>query len=114
MKKTKAIKKSDIILLCSLIIAGIIILSILALFFLDKGQTVVIRIDGKEYERLPLNEDTELLIKTEHGENLLIIKDSRAWVENASCPKQICVNTGELSELTPIVCKHNKVSITLE
>ena len=110
----KAVKRNDIILLCSLILAGAILLSILALAFLGKGQTVTVRIDGKEYAKLPLTKDTELLIKSEHGENLLIIKDSKAWVESASCPKQICVNSGELSELSPIVCKHNHVSITLD
>lgn len=110
----KNIKRNDIILLCCLIIAGAILFSLFAIFFLGKGETVVIRIDGEEYARLPLNEDNELLIKSEYGENLLIIKDSNAFIKSASCPKQICVATGKLSELTPIICKHNRVSITLE
>ena len=110
----KSIKKSDIILLCSLILVGIISITILAFLFWGNGKTVVVRIDGEEYARLPLGEDTELLITTEQGENLLIIKDSKAFVQSASCPKQICVSTGELSELLPIICKHNHVSITLE
>lgn len=110
----KNIKRNDVILLCSVIVVGAILLSLLALFFLGKGQTVVVRVDGKEYAKLPLSKDTELTIESEYGKNLLIIKDSKAWIENASCPKKICVATGELSELTPIVCKHNHVSVTLE
>jgi hypothetical protein len=110
----KSIKKNDIILLCCLILAGVILFSVLAFTFLGKGQTVIVRIDGNEFAKLPLNKDTELLIKSDYGENLLIIKDSKAFVQSASCPQKVCVNTGELSEISPIICKHNHVSITLE
>lgn len=110
----KSIKRNDIILFCSIIAIGAILLSILALVFLGKGETVIIRVDNKEYARLPLNEDTELLIKSEQGENLLVINGGKAYVRSASCPKQICVTSGELSEISPIICKHNHVSITLE
>ena len=110
----KNIKRNDIILLCSLLALGAILLTILAFIFLNKGKTVVVRIDGEEYARLSLDEDTELLINSEQGENLLVIKDGKAFVQNASCPKQVCVNSGNLSELSPIICKHNHVSITLE
>lgn len=110
----KNIKKNDIILLCTVILIGIICLLVIAFIFLNKGEYVVVRVDKKEYAKLPLNENTELLIKSEHGENLLIIKDSKAYVQSASCPSKICVQTGELSEITPIICKHNHVTITLE
>ena len=110
----KAIKKNDLILLCAIILLGIILLSVLAFIFLGKGEEVVVRVDGEVYARLPLNKNTELLIESDHGENLLIIKDSKAYVESATCPRQICVQSGELSEISPIVCKHNHVSITLE
>lgn len=110
----KSIKKNDFILLGSIILIGIILLLVLSFVFLGEGETVVVRVDGKEYARLPLSKDAELLIKSERGENLLIIKDSKAFVQSASCPQQICVKTGELSEILPIACKHNHVSITLE
>ena len=112
--KSGFFKRSDIILICSIILTAVIILSILAIIFIGKGQTVVVKIDGEEYARLPLNEDTTLNITSSLGENLLIIKNGEAYVESASCPQQICVNSGKLSELNPIVCKHNHVSITLE
>ncbi|MBQ4135916.1 MAG: NusG domain II-containing protein [Clostridia bacterium] len=110
----KAIKKSDIILLICIILAGAILLCIFSAIFLKKGQTVVVKVNGEEYARLPLKKDTELLIEANGGTNLLIIRDGKAWVESASCPKQICVADGELSELDPIVCNHHSVSITLE
>lgn len=112
--KSRLFKRSDVILICSALLLGIILLSVLAVIFLGKGQTVTVKINGEEYARLPLNEDSELLIESELGTNLLIIKDGRAYVESASCPKQICVSSGTLTELNPIICKHNHVSITLE
>ena len=110
----KTVKRNDIILLGAVILAGAILLAVFALIFNGKGRTVVVKIDGEEYKRLPLDEDAELLIESERGENLLVIEDGKAYVRSASCPKQICVEHGELSELSPIVCKHNRVSVTLE
>lgn len=110
----KTVKKSDIILLITVVMIGIILLLISTFLLLGKGNTVVVKVNGEEYAKLPLNKDTELLIKTENGTNLLIIKDGKAYVESASCPQQICVKDGELSELDPIVCNHNFVTITLE
>lgn len=110
----KLIKKWDIIIICSILALAIILLGVFMLFFFESGQTVIVKIDGEEYARLPLSENTELLVKSERGTNLLIIKDGEAWIESASCPKQICVNHGKLSELSPIVCNHNHVTVTLE
>ena len=110
----KIIKKWDIIIICSILAVAIILLCIFTFIFLNKGQEVIVKVNGKEYARLPLNKDSQLLIESNNGTNLLIIKDGKAYVESASCPKQICVNHGNLSELSPIVCNHNQVSITLE
>lgn len=110
----KAVKRNDLILLICIVIAGIILLCALSAIFLGKGQTVVVKVNGEEYARLPLDKDTEFPIEANGGSNLLIIKDGEAWIESASCPKQICVADGVLSELDPIVCNHNSVSITLE
>ncbi len=110
----KLVKKWDIIILCALLAVATLLLCIFALIFSNQGKTVIVKVDGKEYARLDLSEDTQLLIETKNGTNLLVIKDNKAWIESASCPKQICVNHREVSELSPIVCNHNDVSITLE
>ena len=110
----KLLKKWDIIIFCAVILVAIVLLCIFTLAFSNEGRTVIVKVDGKEYASLPINEDTQLLIESKNGTNLLIIKGGKAYIEKASCPKQICVNHGELSELSPIVCNHNHVSITLE
>lgn len=110
----KMIKKWDIIIICSILAVAIILLCIFSLIFLNNGQEVIVKVNGKEYARLPIDKNSELLIESNNGTNLLIIKDGKAYIKSASCPKQICVDHGNLSELSPIVCNHNQVSITLE
>ena len=81
----KTVKKSDIILLITVVMIGIILLLISTFLLLGKGNTVVVKVNGEEYAKLPLNKDTELLIKTENGTNLLIIKDGKSRQSLCHC-----------------------------
>lgn len=108
-------RKSDIILLCSVLLSALAIFGICATFTLGKGETVVIRVDGEEYARLPLDEDAELLIEgVNGGTNLLIIKDGKAYISEATCPDLVCVHTGHADELKSIVCLPNRVTVSIE
>ena len=108
-------RKSDIILLCSVLLSALVVFGICAAFSLGKGETVVIRVDGKEYARLPLDEDAELLIEgVNGGTNLLIIKDGEAYISEATCPDLVCVHTGHADELKSIVCLPNRVTVSIE
>ena len=108
-------RKNDIFL-----IGGIIIFALIALLFSfwifgDQGDTVVVTVDGEEYARLPIDEDTELLIVGKDGEtNLLVIKDGNVRIVEASCKNQICVRTGAASALKTIVCSPNRVIVSIE
>ena len=107
-------KRNDIILLVSILLVCALALCALFLALSGTGDTVVVTVDGEEYARLPLNTDTELLITTEDGSNLLVIKDKEAYIKEASCPDKICVRTGKASELRSIVCLPNRVSVSIE
>lgn len=107
-------KKNDLILLCSLLLAALLLFGIFAALYLGKGESVVVRVDGEEYARLPLDEDAELLIEGVGGTNLLIIKDGKAYISEATCPDLVCVHTGYADELKSIVCLPNKVSVSIE
>ena len=81
---------------------------------LGTGSEVVVRVDGEEYARLPLDKDTELLIESDRGSNLLVVKDGRAYISEATCPDLICVHTGYADELKSVVCLPNKVTVSIE
>lgn len=107
-------RKADVILLCALLVLALTVFGISAAVSLGKGKTVVVRVDGEEYARLPLDEERELLIEGVDGTNLLIIKDNKAYISDATCPDLVCVHTGYASELKTIVCLPNRVSVSIE
>ena len=108
-------RKNDIFLIGGIIIFALIALLFSFCIFGDQGDTVVVTVDGEEYARLPIDEDTELLIVGKDGEtNLLVIKDGNVRIVEASCKNQICVRTGAASALKTIVCSPNRVIVSIE
>ena len=107
-------KKLDFVLLfCVLALA--LILFCVFFFALDgTGEIAVVTVDGVEYARLPLDTDTELTIKTDNGENLLVVEDGKVYIKNADCPDKTCVKTGYADEMKSIVCLPHKVTVTVE
>ena len=107
-------KKKDIILLCVILSLALAISCVFFLFYRGRGDVVVVRVSGEEYARLPLSEDAEFTIDGVGGTNLLVIKDGKAFISEASCPDHICVRTGAASELKTIVCIPNEVTVSIE
>ena len=107
-------KKRDIILLAALILTGVLLLVLFSAIIRDKGETALVLVDGKEYARLPLGEDTELIIEGVGGTNTLVIKDGKAYMTHADCPDLLCVRTGKATELKTIVCLPHRVTVSVE
>lgn len=83
-KKTK----NDLILIGA-ILAVLLIVGACLMLFRSEGDMVVVSVDGEEYATYPLGKDTVVDIRTgENGEQLnrLVIKDGKAYVEDANCP----------------------------
>jgi hypothetical protein len=107
-------KKNDIILLICIIAACAVCFSVAWALFSGTGDTVVVTVDGEEYARLPLDEDTELTIQTPNGSNTLTVRDGQAFISDADCPDKICVRTGNATELKNIVCLPHKLTVRIE
>lgn len=108
------LKKADIILILILALvaaaAGIFMLA-----SRHAGGEVVVTIDGVETMRLPLDEDTEVLLGEGEDTNLLVIKDGHAAITEASCPDCVCVRTGEIQYAgQTIVCLPHKLVVSIE
>ncbi|MBQ2997822.1 MAG: NusG domain II-containing protein [Oscillospiraceae bacterium] len=110
-KKTR----NDIILALAVIIAaaGIWLFSELVK---EEGAFAVVTVKGIETARYPLDTDAEIRLESENGGyNILIIKDGKADVTEASCPDHVCVDqraVGRTGEA--ITCLPNKTVITIE
>lgn len=106
---------NDAILVLILLLAAISAWGIVKLTQ-KSGEYVVVEIDGTETARYPLDKDVRIEIPSEDGHfNVLVIKDGKAVIESADCPRQLCVKqrpigmTGEC-----IVCLPHKLVIRIE
>lgn len=102
-----------------IILAGVLLLIAAAGFLLfnlfkSEGDVAVVLIDGAESARYMLSEDMTVVIKTEHGENTLVIEEGRAFVKDADCPDGICAAHAPISNVgESIVCLPHKLVIKI-
>ena len=106
--------KNDIVLLLVLVAAALILWPLLS-HSKEQGNYALVELDGAEYTRLDLNEDTTLTVATDRGTNTIVVRNHEVSVESADCPDKICVNHSSIS-LTDevIVCLPHKLVITIK
>jgi hypothetical protein len=108
------LKKTDYILLGTIIFIGVII-GLVIFLKSESGNSVQIRVNGDVIADLNLNENQNYEIKGADGAtNLLIIKDGKAWIKEASCPDGLCINMGKISQNgQSVICLPNKVVVEI-
>ena len=84
-----------------LIIAGVLLLAALALFFLMRSRQARDTGSGT----FPLN----------GGSNILVVENGEAWVSDADCPDKVCMGMGKISRNGEfIACLPNRLLIVVE
>lgn len=79
-----------------------------------EGSTISITIDGIEYGTYSLLEEQIITIEQNGARNIIEIKDGEAFMKEASCPDQLCVDQNEISfDKESIICLPNKVVVTV-
>lgn len=79
-----------------------------------EGSNIMITVDGKEYGTYSLLEDQTITIEEGESRNIIEIKGGKAYMKDASCPDQLCVDQNEISfDKEAIICLPNKVVITV-
>ncbi|MBQ6848407.1 MAG: NusG domain II-containing protein [Clostridia bacterium] len=105
--------KNDIMLV-SIILVVALILFLFFKFSLKTGDMVVISINGETAFKLPLNTDTEKTVKSELGENVILIKGGIAQIISADCRDKICVHHEAISKSgETIVCLPHKLVVVI-
>ena len=103
-------KKGDIIIILS-VLGLILALSLFLFFGKDNGALVTVTRNSEVIKSVPLNEDTVIDIET----NIIIVKDGKAFVSEANCKNQVCVNHKPITEKGEVIaCLPNKVIIEIE
>jgi len=102
------------ILLVAILLAVISAAGLVFFFLRGEGDTVEVTVDGQPFGTYSLERDVRVAIVTERGSNTLVIRDGRAWVEEASCPDGICAAHRPIKRSgESIVCLPNKVVVTV-
>lgn len=109
-------KRNDFILIGTLLV--VVVLLFLGMFLLKKntinGEAVVL-IEGEEYGRYPLDDEREIELPGLLGNNVLTIRDGKAFMSSAVCPDKICMGFGEIHYNTEmIVCRPGSIVVIIE
>ena len=80
------------------------------------GSFAVVTVNGSETARYSLSEDAEIRLESENGGfNILVIKNGKADITEASCPDHVCVDQRSISKTgEAITCLPNKTVITVD
>ena len=117
MNQVKRKRRNDGIFIAVLLV--LVSLGGAAFYFLRApGDTVTVTVDKKLYGTYSLDTDTTVEIRTADNEtayNRLVIRDGKAYVEEANCPDGICAAHKPISrEGESIVCLPHRVVITVQ
>ncbi len=103
-------KKADLILIVSFLVAAVAAAGIIAAFS-HSGNTVTVKQDNKTVYEGPISHDTVIELEG----NTVIIKDGYAVMQKAGCKNQICVSTGKIERKgETIVCLPNRVTVQIK
>ena len=82
----------------------------------EDGSFAVVTVNGSETARYSLSEDAEIRLESENGGfNILVIKNGKADITEASCPDHVCVDQRSISKTgEAITCLPNKTVITVD
>ena len=106
--------RNDIILAVVLFLL-VAVAAVAVILTAEEGEAVVVTVNGEVYSRYSLSEDREVRIKTEYGENLLVIRDGKASVAEANCKDLICKNHRPISkEGETVICLPHKLAVRIE
>ena len=117
IKKALLNHKNDILLATGILLLAAICFLIFS-FSMKEGKYALVTVDGEQVYKHSLNEDDETVIlgaNSSNGEqNVLAIKDGKAFVKSANCPDKICVSHRKISKTgETIVCLPHKVVVSV-
>ncbi len=103
--KGKCDKEKDLLFVICVLLA----VAFLGIVFWGKrtdqsGSYIEITIDGELYGSYSLEQEQEFVVESSYGTNSVVIKDGKAFVEEADCPDQVCVAMRPVSRSGEIIC----------
>lgn len=103
-----------------LVVGLLLIVGLIGMFLVraarEEGAQVLITWNDQVQGTYPLNEDQSLVFEGENGQrNVVTIRDGAVFMEEASCPDQICVRHAPTDQTAdPIVCLPNRLVVEVQ
>ena len=91
-----------------------VVLVIAWMLISHEGSVAAIYVDGELYKRIPLSEDSQVVVESEYGTNTVVVKDGKVNVINASCDGKDCESESISETAHSIVCLPNRLCIMIE
>jgi len=106
--------RNDVILVATILITVFLAFTVFKLTSY-KGKQVQVLVNGKVIKTYSLDKDLKKVIKTENGKNVLVIKNSTAYITEADCRDKICAEHRPISNSgQTIVCLPHKLVVTIK
>ena len=103
--------RADIILISVILVVALIAVGIM-LLTRREGNVAVVEINGERVAEYSLSKNGKYELNG--GTHSLVIEDGMAYIEQADCPKQVCVNTGRVGSVgQSISCVHYKLVVII-
>lgn len=104
-----------------LLLAFLVLLLALAVFAFQRftakdGGVAEVYAEKELLGAYPLWEEKSVVIRRANGGvNHLVIRDGKAWMEEANCPDKLCVKQGSISrDREAITCLPHKVTVVIK
>lgn len=111
----RKLRRNDFLLIGAFLIISLCLLLYQNTIGAKTGAVVVILQDGEEIGRYPLEEELELLIEGNYGDNLLVIGNGKAFIKEADCPDRLCVKQKAVSRQgESLICLPHRLVVTVE
>ncbi len=110
------LKRSNDIILITLLLAGIIALFVFFFVRNNNGDAPYVNIykEDKILYSVPLEKNDTIEVTGDVSKMVIVIKNGRVHVEYSGCDNQICVHEGEKSEFNEMItCLPNKIYIRI-
>jgi hypothetical protein len=116
MMAEKNKKRTDLIFIGSILLVMIVAVVVVCIIFFSKeGSKAVLTLDGNVILEQELSVDCEIPIATSNGSNTFVVKDGEAYIREADCPNQICVEHAPVSKKKEtIVCLPHKLVVEIQ
>ena len=105
----KLVTKKDFILILIVLVVGFA--GLILVNSTDKGKTATIKVDGKEFETILLQNDTLINVNGV----VVVVKNGEIYVTQSTCTDKVCMRSGKASKTGEgIICAPNRVSIQID